>query len=184
MVLPSTSRGVSSTEHVNEAEKEDRIVKKTVDMLQEMIAAGGYINRPVDEMKSNTNKKQTNAGKGSEGNTKKPEIILPAVQSNSESTIYKNVVEPAVHQGSPIQLATRGVAKVVNRDSTSSEDDVINSSGEFAAQEQIKIFFLSMTEMKLEFQETRQWLWMSEGQRKPIRIRKEDWWSQHHNRLL
>ena len=99
VVLPSTSRGVSSIEHVDEAEKEDRIVKKNVAMLQEMMAAGGYINRPVDGMKSNTNKKQTNAGKGSEGNTKKPEIILLAVQSNSESTIYKNVVETGCSSG-------------------------------------------------------------------------------------
>ena len=108
VVLPSTSRGMSSLEPMDETERENRIVKKTVAMLQEMMAADGYINRPVEGTKSNTNKKHTNAGKGSESNTKKPEVILPAVQSNSESTIYKNVVEPAIHQGSSLQLVNRG----------------------------------------------------------------------------
>ena len=57
--------------------------------------------------------------------------------SLSESTIYKNAIEPLVN----VNSAQQNEGQERKRDSTSSEDEIVNSSGDMGIeQDQIEIF--------------------------------------------
>ena len=123
-------------------EREARIVDSTVAKLKEIMSAGGYLKQDVTQQviipKSGKSPKRSNAGKK----------INPQL-SNSESTIYKNAVEPAKHvfTTQDVRLALETNSQLANQDlrgSGSSEEGMINvnSSDESTlAQEQIDTYF-------------------------------------------
>ena len=115
-----------------EMEREERIVNKTVERLQVLMAQSGYFNTQatttvVEETQkpTSTNKGRVNdpAEKGkilNRGNDGAPVVI----DSPSESTVYQTVIQP-------------NQALENKRDSSSSDDNVINTSDETVSPERM-----------------------------------------------
>ena len=128
-------------------EREARIVDRTVAKLKEIMTTGGYLKQDVNNQRAVVPK----SGKSpTTANSISKKISSQA--SNSESTIYKNAVEPAKHifTTHDIQMAidTSGQANADNvlRNSGSSDEGMmallnVNSSDESVlANEQIDLY--------------------------------------------
>ena len=136
----------------SETDKENRIIIKTVQKLQEMMAAGGYFNNPVrvddkeqakGRVPAHSSKNTRNTeGKNFQNQEKECASFHEADRSISESTIYQNAVQPAegekdlvnvinvcddkIEVGQPCTKDRSNDLRV----STSSEEELINSSDE------------------------------------------------------
>ena len=78
------------TKFNEEEEKENQIINKTVQKLQELMAAGGYFVQPVPAKGKGEPKMSKNTGTKGKPN----EMGLELCNSNSESTIYQGAVKP------------------------------------------------------------------------------------------
>ena len=126
----------------SEEDREIRIVNKTVERLQKIMAAGGYFKQNVSKDipkppgKSNSPTKSKSFKEVSNGNGNEP---VKLTDSNSESTIYQGAVNPAskpitIQQ---VQAALDSVNQGENLNgeiivgvSGSSDDDLVDTSGE------------------------------------------------------
>ena len=147
----------------SDEDRENRIVSKTVERLKEFMAKGDYLKKTVNDTRENKNKEtqKVNTGKKSFGkipqNEKETTDQIKAVSSNSESTIYQEAVQPQR------RFEVRDIQKALNkvnhgelensqdveisqerRGSTSSEEELINTSDETATQDQISTFLLDV----------------------------------------
>ena len=114
------SAKISASKEESDEERENRIVNKTVAKLQQLMAAGGYMQHSVVDEDKEVRKAAAEKRKGKEvqNNVKGLEVS----QSVSESMIYNNAIEPA---GS-INNGDNGPLQV----STSSDEEFINTSNE------------------------------------------------------